>query len=122
MIFDDITTGASQDIKEATKAARAMVTQYGFSDAVGLINYADDSDEVFIGRDLAHSKPYGENTARLIDEEVKRIIDSCHEKARQMIGEHMDVLHASAALLMEREKISREEFEALFDAPAAAET
>ena len=122
MIFDDITTGASQDIKEATKAARAMVTQYGFSDAIGLINYADDSDEVFIGRDLAHSKPYGENTARLIDEEVKRIIDSCHEKARQLISEHIDVLHASAALLIEREKISREEFEALFEQPAAAET
>ena len=121
MIFDDITTGASQDIKEATKAARAMVTQYGFSDAIGLINYADDSDEVFIGRDLAHSKPYGENTAKLIDEEVKRIIDSCHEKARELISGHMDVLHASAALLMEREKISREEFEALFEKPAAAE-
>ncbi len=120
LIFDDITTGASQDIKEATKAARAMVTKYGFSETVGLINYADDSDEVFIGRDLAHSKPYGENTARMIDEEVKRIIDECHMEARRLISEHLDVLHASAKLLIEKEKISRDEFEALFREPAAA--
>ena len=121
LIFDDITTGASQDIKEATNAARAMVTKYGFSDTVGLINYADDSDEVFIGRDLAHSKPYGENTARLIDEEVKRIIDACHEEARRIISENIAVLHASAQLLIEKEKISREEFEALFDSEAVTE-
>ena len=115
IIFDDITTGASQDIKQATAIARAMVTQYGMSDAVGLINYSGDGDEVFIGRDLAHSKPYGEGIATVIDQEVKRIVDECHEKARAMIRDNIDVLHACAALLMEKEKISREEFEALFD-------
>ena len=94
--------------------ARAMVTRYGMSDELGLINYDNDSDEVFIGRDLAHSKPYGENTASVIDREIKRIVDECHQKARDIIGEHMDVLHASASLLLEKEKISREEFEALF--------
>ena len=114
LIFDDITTGASQDIKQATAMARAMVTRYGMSDELGLINYDNDSDEVFIGRDLAHSKPYGENTASVIDREIKRIVDECHQKARDIIGEHMDVLHASASLLLEKEKISREEFEALF--------
>ncbi len=117
LIFDDITTGASQDIKQATAMARAMVTRYGMSEELGLINYDDDGDEVFIGRDLAHSKPYGENTASLIDREVKRIVDECHKKAQDLIGEHIDVLHASANLLLEKEKITRDEFEALFAEP-----
>lgn len=115
IIFDDITTGASQDIKQATDMARAMVTKYGMSDEVGLINYDNDSDDVFIGYDLAHAKSYGEGTAAKIDAEVKRIIDHCHEDARRLIRENIDVLHASAKLLIEREKITREEFEALFD-------
>ncbi len=114
LIFDDITTGASQDIKVATSTARAMVTEYGMSEAVGLINYSGDGDEVFIGRDLAHSKPYGEGIATIIDQEVKRIVDECHQEARRIIGEHIDVLHACAKLLIEKEKITREEFEALF--------
>ncbi len=115
IILDDITTGASQDIKQATNAARAMVTQYGMSDAVGLINYSGDGDEVFIGRDLAHSKPYGEGIATVIDQEVKRIVDECHEEARRLIRENLDVLHASAQLLLEKEKITGEEFAALFN-------
>lgn len=114
LIFDDITTGASQDIKSATSTARAMVTEYGMSDAVGLINYSGEGDEVFIGRDLAHSKPYGEGIASVIDQEVKRIVDECHQEARRIIGEHLDVLHACAELLIEKEKITRDEFEALF--------
>lgn len=114
LVFDDITTGASQDIKEATETARAMVTKYGFSSRLGLINYDNDSDEVFIGRDLAHTRPYGEDVASEIDQEVKKIIDDCYAKAKKLIGEHMDVLEKSAALLLEKEKISREEFEALF--------
>ena len=120
LIVHDITTGASQDIKQATNMARAMVTGYGMSDRVGLINYDDDSDEVFIGRDLAHSKSYGEEAVTVIDEEVKRIIGECHEKARRIIEENIDVLHASADLLMKKEKITREEFEALFDKSAEA--
>ena len=120
LIVHDITTGASQDIKQATNMARAMVTRYGMSDRVGLINYDDDSDEVFIGRDLAHSKSYGEEAVTVIDEEVKRIIGECHEKARRIIEENIDVLHASADLLMKKEKITREEFEALFDKSAEA--
>ena len=115
MIFDDITTGASQDIKQATEMAKAMVTKYGMSESVGLINYDNDDDEVFIGRDLAHTRGYGEMVASRIDEEVKRIIDECYAKAKALIEEHMDVLHKSAALLLEKEKISREEFEALFE-------
>ncbi|MDY4838328.1 MAG: ATP-dependent zinc metalloprotease FtsH [Lachnospiraceae bacterium] len=114
MIFDDITTGASQDIKQATEMAKAMVTKYGMSESVGLINYDNDDDEVFIGRDLAHTRGYGEMVASRIDEEVKRIIDECYAKAKALIEEHIDVLHKSAALLLEKEKISREEFEALF--------
>ena len=113
-IRDSITTGASQDIKSATSTARAMVTEYGMSDAVGLINYSGDSDEVFIGRDLAHSKPYGEGIASVIDQEVKRIVDECHQEARRIITEHISELHACAKLLIEKEKITREEFEALF--------
>ncbi|MCD7812992.1 MAG: ATP-dependent zinc metalloprotease FtsH [Lachnospiraceae bacterium] len=114
LIIGDVTTGASQDIKQATEIARAMVTRYGMSDRVGLINYDNDDDQVFIGRDLAHTRAYGEEIASLIDEEVKRIVDEAHEKAREMIMAHMDVLHASAKLLVEKEKIGREEFEALF--------
>ena len=114
-IFDDITTGASQDIKQATGIAKSMVTKFGMSEKVGLINYDDDSDEVFIGRDLAHaSRGYGENVAGVIDQEVKRIIDECYAKAKSIIHEYDHVLHACAELLLEKEKISREEFEALF--------
>ncbi|WP_346663043.1 ATP-dependent zinc metalloprotease FtsH [uncultured Merdimonas sp.] len=115
-VLDDITTGASQDIKQATSLAKAMVTRFGMSETVGLINYDDDSDEVFIGRDLAHaSRRYGEHVATTIDSEVKRIIDECYEKARSIIREYDSVLHACADLLLEKEKISREEFEALFE-------
>lgn len=116
LILDDITTGASQDIKQATATAKSMVTKYGFSDKLGLINYDDESDDVFIGRDLAHSKGYGENTASVIDEEVREIVDTCYKKAKKIIEDHMEQLHASAALLMEKEKIGREEFESLFNA------
>ena len=114
LIFGDVTTGASQDIKQATKLARAMVTQYGMSERVGMICYGDDEDEVFIGRDLAHTRGYGEETASVIDQEVKRIIDESYGKAKEIIEKHMDVLHACAKLLIEKEKIGREEFEALF--------
>ena len=114
-VFDDITTGASQDIKQATGLAKSMVTKFGMSEAVGLINYDDDSDEVFIGRDLAHtSRGYGEGVATVIDQEVKRIIDECYARARHIIHKYDDVLHACANLLLEKEKISREEFESLF--------
>ncbi|MCC8105893.1 MAG: ATP-dependent zinc metalloprotease FtsH [Clostridiales bacterium] len=114
LIIGDVTTGASQDIKQATAIARAMVTKYGMSEKVGLINYDNEDDQVFIGRDLAHARAYGEKITSLIDEEVKRIVDESHEKAREMISAHIDVLHASAALLIEKEKIGREEFEGLF--------
>ena len=114
LVFDDITTGASQDIKQATSIARSMVTRYGMSDRLGLIHYGDDSEEVFIGRDLAHTRSYGETIAGEIDEEVKRIVDECYQKARKIIGQHRDVLDACAELLLEKEKITREEFEALF--------
>ena len=114
IIFDDITTGASQDIKQATSIARAMVTEYGMSDKVGMINYGGDSNEVFIGRDLAHARSYGETVASTIDSEVKKIIDDCHEKAKKMILEHEDVLHKCCELLLEKEKIGQAEFEALF--------
>ena len=115
LILDDITTGASGDIKHATKVARAMVTRFGFTNEIGLINYENDDDEVFIGRDLAHTRAYSEETAGRIDEEVKKIIDECYVEAKRIISEHMDVLHASAKLLMEKERITREEFEALFN-------
>ena len=121
LIFDDITTGASQDIKQATGLARAMVTQYGMSDKVGMIQYGDDGSEVFIGRDLAHTKSYGNEVADTIDSEVKRIIDECYQKAKKIIGEHLAVLHACADLLIEKEKIGQEEFEALFAKEAAGE-
>lgn len=115
LVFDDITTGASQDIKQATKLAREMVTKYGMSDNIGLICYADDEEEVFIGRDLAHAKNYSEGIASAIDVEVKRIIDESYDKAKSMIAEYRDVLDRCAALLLEKEKITRDEFEALFD-------
>lgn len=114
MIFQDVTTGASQDIKQATQMARAMVTQYGMSDKIGMINYGSDEDEVFIGRDLAHTRNYAEKTAALIDEEVKRIIDDSYEKAKTLIAQHEEVLHKCADLLLEKEKIGQQEFEALF--------
>ncbi len=114
LIFGDVTTGASQDIKQATQMARAMVTQYGMSDKVGLIHYGSDDDEVFIGRDLAHTKGYADQTAALIDGEVKNIIDESYSKAKELLQEHMDVLHRCAQLLIEKEKIGREEFESLF--------
>ena len=114
MVFDDITTGASQDIKQATNIAKAMITQYGMSEKVGLIHYGSDEDEVFIGRDLAHTRSYGESTASLIDEEVKRIVDECYRKAKEILTEHEKVLHRCEELLLEKEKIGREEFEGLF--------
>ena len=114
MVIGDITTGASQDIKQATALARAMVTKFGMSDSIGLIHYADDEDEVFIGKDLAHTRGYGEEVATKIDQEVKRIIDEAYQEARRIISEHEDVLHKSAKLLMEEEKITGEEFEKLF--------
>ena len=114
LIFDDITTGASQDIKQATQIARAMVTQYGMSEKVGMIQYGGDENEVFIGRDLAHTKSYGNEVADTIDSEVKRIIDECYQKARDIIRQYDYVLHACADLLIEKEKISQSEFEALF--------
>ena len=122
LIFGDVTTGASQDIKQATQLARSMVTQFGMSDKVGLINYGSDEDEVFIGRDLAHARNYGEQTAALIDSEVKRIIDESYGKAKELISAHMDVLHKCVELLLEKEKIGREEFEALFQENAVAES
>lgn len=114
IIFGDITTGASNDIKRATSTAHAMVTKYGMSDKVGLVVYGDDGDEVFIGRDLAHTRGYSEEVAKTIDSEVHRIVEGCHQKARELIMEHESVLHSCAKLLLEKEKIHREEFEALF--------
>ncbi len=115
LVFDDITTGASQDIKQATQMAKAMVTKYGMSDNIGLICYDNDDDEVFIGRDLAHARGYSEGVASAIDQEIKRIIDECYAKAKQMITDNRDVLDACANLLLEKEKISQQEFEALFE-------
>ena len=115
MIFDDITTGASQDIKQATGIAKAMVTKYGMSEKVGLINYDTDDNEVFIGRDLAQTRSYGESVATVIDSEIKRIIDECYDKARNIIKEYEDVLHKCANLLLEKEKIAKDEFEELFN-------
>ena len=121
LIFDDVTTGASQDIKQATATAKAMVTKYGMSDNIGLLNYDNDDDEVFIGRDLAHTRGYSEDVATRIDQEIKRMVDECYIKAKEIICEHMTVLHKCAELLLEKEKISRDEFEALFDAEGVAE-
>lgn len=115
LVFDDITTGASQDIKQATQMAKAMVTKYGMSDNIGLICYDNEDDEVFIGRDLAHTRGYSEGVAASIDQEIKAIIDDCYAKARQMIAENRSVLDACAELLLEKEKIGQKEFEALFE-------
>lgn len=114
IIFGDITTGASNDIKRATSTAHAMVTKYGMSEKVGLVVYGNDGDEVFIGRDLAHTRGYSEDVAKTIDSEVHSIVEDCHEKAREMIMSHEEVLHKCAKLLLEKEKIHRDEFEALF--------
>ena len=114
LIFHDITTGASQDIKQATQMARAMVTQYGMSEKVGMIQYGSDEDEVFIGRDFGHTKNYADQTAALIDSEVKRIIDESYAKAKEILSQNEEVLHKCASLLIQKEKIGREEFEALF--------
>ena len=114
IIFGDITTGASNDIKRATATAKSMVMKYGMSDRLGLISYGDDDDEVFIGRDLAHTRSYSEDVAKAIDEEIRRIIGECHDQAKKIILEHEDVLHKCAKLLLEKEKVHRDEFEALF--------
>jgi len=115
LVLEDITTGASQDIKEATKAARAMVTRYGFSEEIGMVNYEQDEGEVFIGRDWGHIRNYSDNVANKIDEEVKKIINECYGKAKGILNEHRDKLDKCVALLMEKERITREEFEALFE-------
>ena len=116
LIFGDITTGASQDIKQATQTAQAMVVKYGMSEKVGLINYEVDSgEEVFLGRDLGHSRSYSDKIAALIDKEVRRIIEECYAEAKRIIEENIDVLHKCAALLLEKERIERSEFEALFE-------
>lgn len=114
LVFDDITTGASMDIKAATSTARAMITKYGFSDALGTVNYDMDDEEVFIGRDLAHPRSYSENVANTIDAEVRRIIDDCYKEAERLIKENLSVLNSCANLLLEKERITKEEFEALF--------
>ena len=114
IIFGDVTTGASNDIKRATATARSMVMKYVMSDKIGLISYGDDDDEVFIGRDLAHTRSYSEEVSRSIDEEIHRIITECHDRAKEIIMEHEDVLHSCAKLLLEKEKVHRDEFEALF--------
>ena len=116
LIFDDITTGASSDIKQATKVAKKMVTKYGMSDSIGVICYDDDDDEVFIGRDLAHTRSYSEVIAGKIDEEVKKIVSECYEQAEELLKKHEHVLHACAELLLEKEKIGQKEFESLFEA------
>jgi cell division protease FtsH len=115
LIFDDVTTGASQDIKVATSTARAMITRYGFSEAIGMVNYENDDDEVFIGRDLAHTRSYSESVANHIDEEVRKMIDECYAEAKRILIENKDVLEACATLLIQKERITREEFEALFE-------
>ena len=122
LVFGDaeITTGASQDIKQATAIARAMVTKYGFSDRLGLINYEQSEEEIFIGKDLAHTRQYGERVASIIDEEVKKLIDEAYETARRLIAENRKILDRSTLLLLEKEKLSRDEFEALFETPAAS--
>ncbi len=114
MIFGDVTTGASQDIKQATSVAKSMVTKYGMSDNLGLINYDDEDEEVFIGRDLAHTKGYSDEVAAKIDAEIKRIVDECYDKAKEILLANEEILHRSADLLLEKEKIGREEFESLF--------
>jgi cell division protease FtsH len=108
LFFDDITTGASQDIKVATKTARAMITRYGFSDSIGMVNYDNEDEEIFIGRDLAHTRSYSENIANRIDDEVKALIDECYVEAKRIILEYKDVLVACAELLLVKERITRE--------------
>ena len=115
LIFEDVTTGAVQDIRQATEAARDMVTKYGFSEELGMINYSTSDDEVFIGRDIGHTKNFSEGTAEVIDREVKKIIDTCHEKATGILKDHMDVLHKLAELLIEKERIGQDEFKSLFE-------
>ena len=123
LILDDITTGASQDIKQVTQYARAMVTKFGMSDELGLINYdSGEGDEVFLGKEIGQQRPYGENTQTVIDQEVKKIVNKCYKDAKAMIEEHIDVLHKCAALLLEKERIDRAEFEALFEAETEVET
>lgn len=122
LVFDDITTGASEDIKQATSLAKSMVTKFGMSEALGLINYGGGDDEVFIGRDLAHTdRGYGEQVAGTIDKEVKRIIDDCYGRAKRIIRKYIPVLDSCSKLLLEKEKITREEFEALFDGMEVSE-
>ena len=123
LILDDITTGASQDIKQETQYARAMVTKFGMSDELGLINYdSGEGDEVFLGKEIGQQRPYGENTQTVIDQEVKKIVNKCYKDAKAMIEEHIDVLHKCAALLLEKERINRAEFEALFEPETEVET
>lgn len=123
LILDDITTGASQDIKQVTQYARAMVTKFGMSDELGLINYdSGEGDEVFLGKEIGQQRPYGENTQTVIDQEVKKIVNKCYKDAKAMIEEHIDVLHKCAALLLEKERINRTEFEALFEPETEVET
>ena len=120
LIFEDITTGASQDIKQVTQLARSMVTEYGMSDRLGLINYdSGEGDEVFLGKEIGQPRPYGERVATIIDEEVKDIVDDCYKKARAIIEEHMEVLHSCAKLLLEKERINQSEFETLFEGSEA---
>ena len=118
VIFGDITTGASNDIKRSTDEARAMVMRYGMSEKVGMIAYQNEDDAVFIGRDLAHTRGYSEEVARTIDEEIHRIIQECHDRAEKIIREHIKVLHACADFLLVNEKMHRDEFEALFASEA----
>ena len=123
LILDEITTGASQDIKQVTQYARAMVTKFGMSDELGLINYdSGEGDEVFLGKEIGQQRPYGENTQTVIDQEVKKIVNKCYKDAKAMIEEHIDVLHKCAALLLEKERINRAEFEALFEPETEVET
>ena len=114
LIFDDVTTGASQDIKQVTDTARSMITKFGMSEKLGFINYEENTDEVFLGRDLGHSRSFSEEVASIIDKEVKKIVDDCYTDAKRILTENMGVLHSCASLLLEKERISREEFEALF--------
>ena len=116
IIFDDITTGASADIRNATSIARSMVMDYGMSDELGLIHYSNgESDEVFLGRDLGHQRSYGENVQSIIDREIKKIIDECYQDAKRIILEHMDIMHRCVELLLEKDRIDGPEFEALFE-------
>ncbi len=122
LIFGDITTGASQDIKQATEMASRMVTKYGMSEKVGMLHLGDEDSSVFLGRDLGHTRGYSEQMAALIDSEIKALIDTAYKQAKELLIAHMDVLHASAKLLLEKEKIGQKEFEALFENRSAAET